>query len=178
MYLSESDVPTLLSHLNASKEIAFIVSNGPHKWIAVETLESLADGRVYCLWHVPSGPLPLFRGAKEAYGEIADPFAGWSEAIPSVDMTRPFFGPADTGVFWLSVRLKSKHWRTGETLVGLSGIEWIGNHYKIVGDAAAPTTERFWKALGRWVKKVAIKVPRCGPQERTQIGRASCRERV
>ncbi|MBI3561172.1 MAG: beta-lactamase family protein [Gammaproteobacteria bacterium] len=102
-YASENDLPTLLLHLNASEEIAFVVSNGPGKWIAVKALESLKDGR-YCLWHVPSGPLPLFRGAKEAPGEITNPFAGWSEEKAGADPTKPYFGAGHPGVFWLNVR--------------------------------------------------------------------------
>jgi hypothetical protein len=163
-YASENDLPSLLSHLNASEEVAFVVSNGSGKWIAVKTLESLTDGR-YCLWHVPSGPLPLFRGAKETPGEIATPFAGWSEARAGADPTKPYFGAGHPGVFWLNVRSKDTHRVSGETLVGLSSFEWIGNHYKSIGSAAKPETEKFWKALGRWIKKFAVKVPRGGPQQ-------------
>jgi hypothetical protein len=53
------------------------------------------------------------------------------------------------------------------TLVGLSSFEWIGNHYKSIGSAVQPETEKSWKALGRWVKKFAVKVPRGGPQQST-----------
>ncbi len=163
MYLSETDVPTLLSHLNASEEIAFIVSNGPSRWIAVRTLGALANGR-HCLWHIPSGPLPLFRGADEVPGEITNPFSGWSEVKAGADPTKPYFGAGHPGVFWLSVYTKNTHSVPGETLIGLSDFGWIGNHYRIIGSAAKPETEKYWKALGRWVKKHAIKVPRGGPQ--------------
>jgi hypothetical protein len=52
-------------------------------------------------------------------------------------------------------------------LVGLSSFEWIGSHYKSIGVVPKPETEKFWKALARWVKKVAVKVPRGGPQQPT-----------
>jgi hypothetical protein len=165
-YASESDLSTLLSHLNASEEIAFVVSNGPGKWVAVQSIELLKDGR-YCLWHVPSGPLPLFRGAKEAPDEITNPFAGWSDARAGFEIIEPFFGAGHPGVFWLNVRCKAKHRVSGEPLVGLSSFEWIGNYFKAVGIAAKPETAKFWKALGRWFKKVTVKVPRGGPQEPT-----------
>lgn len=165
-YASESDWPALLSHLNASEELAFVVSNGPGKWIAVKALESLTYGR-YCLWHVPSGPLPLIRGAKEAAGEITNPFAGWPEERAGADPTKPYFGAGHPGVFWLNIRCKEAHRVSGEALVGLSSFEWIGNHYKSIGVAAKPETEKFWKTLGRWVKKLAVKVPRGGPQQPT-----------
>jgi hypothetical protein len=69
-------------------------------------------------------------------------------------------------VFWLNVRANSVT-REGTPLVGLSSFEWIGNHYKLIGSPAQPETERFWKALQRWAKKVAVKVPRGGPTEAT-----------
>jgi hypothetical protein len=165
-YASESDLPDLLSHLNASEELAFVVSNGPGKWIAVNAVESLQNGR-YCLWHVPSGPLPLFRGAKEAPGEITNPFAGWSEERAGADPTTPYFGAGHPGVFWLNIRSTDTHRVSGEMLVGLSSFEWIGSHYKSIGVVPKPETEKFWKALARWVKKVAVKVPRGGPQQPT-----------
>jgi hypothetical protein len=97
-YASEDDIPALLSHLNTSEKIAFIVSNGPGKWIVVKALESLTDDR-YCLWHITSGPLPLVRGAKEAPGAITNPFAGWTEARGGADLTKQYFGAGHPGVF-------------------------------------------------------------------------------
>lgn len=161
LYATENDLPQILEHLNASPEIAFVVSHGLGKWLAVKSLDSLAPGR-YCLWHVPSGPLPLFRGAHEAPGQIADPFAGWAEAKAGADPSSPYFGPGHPGVFWLNVRANGIT-REGTPLVGLSSFEWIGNHYKVIGSPAQPETERYWKALQRWAKKVAVKVPRGGP---------------
>ena len=166
MYLSESDLPSLQSHLNASEEIAFIVPNGTGKWIAVSSLESLVNGR-YCLWHIPSGPLPLDRGPNEKPGEITNPFAGWVEARTGADTSQPYFGAGHPGVFWLGVYTKQTDRMSGEALVGLSSFGWIGNHYRIIGSAAKPETEKFWKALGRWVKKHAVKIPRGGPQQAT-----------
>ncbi len=167
MYLSESDVPALLAHLNASEEIAFIVSNGPGRWIAVKPRESLAVGS-HCLWHIPSGPLPLFRGANEEPGVITNPFEGWSEVKAGADATRPYFGAGHPGVFWLSIYIWNSHSVPGQMLLGLSSFEWIGNHYRIIGSAAKPETEKYWKGLGRWVKKHAVKVPRGGPQQPTK----------
>jgi len=51
--------------------------------------------------------------------------------------------------------------------VGLSSFEWIGNRYQAISSAAKPETERWWKNLGRWVKKSAIKVPHGGPAAST-----------
>ena len=165
-YASENDSPTLLSHLNTSEEVAFIVSDGPGKWIARKTVDALPDGR-YCLWHIPSGPLPHFRGVKEPPGEITDPFGGWSEERAGADPTQPYFGAGHPGVIWLNIHYKVTDRLSGETLVGLSSFEWIGNHYRSAGVAAKPETEKYWKNLGRWLKKHAVKVPRCGPRQPT-----------
>lgn len=165
-YASQNDLPALLSHLNASEEVAFIVSNGPGQWIAIKTLKALEDGR-YCLWHRPGGALPLFRGAKVTPGEIADPFLGWSEERAGADSTNPYFGAGHPGVFWLNIHCSVTDRLSGEPLVGLSSFEWIGNHYKSVGVISKPETEKYWKNLRRWVETVATKVPRGGPLEPT-----------
>lgn len=165
LYAAERDLAELLAKLNASSEIAFVVPHGPGQWLAVKSLASLVAGR-YCLWHVPSGPLPLFRGASEQPGQIADPFAGWTEVKAGAEPSTPYFGAGHPGVFWLNVRIGTAS-PTEVPSVGLSSFEWIGNHYRIIGSSAQPETERFWRALQRWIKKVAVKVPRGGPSEPT-----------
>lgn len=165
-YASENDIPALLSHLNASEDLAFIVSDGPGKWIAKNAIDALADGR-HCLWHVASGPLPLFRGAKVPPGEIANPLVGWSEVRAGADPTNPYFGAGHPGVFWLNLYSRVTDRVSGESLVGLSSFEWIGNHYKSIGVAAKSETEKYWKSLALWMKTLAVKVPRGGPRQPT-----------
>jgi hypothetical protein len=64
-------------------------------------------------------------------------------------------------VYWLNLRTDPDRLRkTAE--IGLSGFEWIGNHYSQIGKRPDPSTERHWKALRRWVAKVAVKIPRTG----------------
>jgi hypothetical protein len=166
IYAAEADLPALLAYLNASGEIAFLVSNGPGRWIAVETLASLADGR-YCLWHIPSGALPLLGPSNNTPGEVENPFAGWSEARAGADSTQPYFGAGHPGVLWLNIRTRQTHAVPGKSIVGLSSFEWIGNRYMMIGSPAKAETEQFWKALGRWVKEAATKVPRGGPGQGT-----------
>lgn len=108
-------------------------------------------------------PLPLFRGAIEAPGQVANPFEGWFEVKAGADASRPYFSPGHPGVFWLNIRSKNAHRFSG--VVPLSSFEWIGNHYKAIGSVPKRETENYWKALGRWVRKVAKKVPRGGPQD-------------
>jgi hypothetical protein len=166
IYATERDLCQLLAYLNASEEIAFVVSHGQHRWIAVKTLGLLTDGR-HCLWHVPSGPLPLFRGAGEAAGQITDPFAGWHEVKAGADQASPYFGAGHPGIIWLNAHSKDIRRPVDQSIVGLSSFEWVGNYFKIIGRAAQPETEKFWRALGHWVKKVTVKVPRGGPRTST-----------
>lgn len=46
--------------------------------------------------------------------------------------------------------------------IGLSSVGWIGNRYKIIGNAAKPETERFWKMLRKFVASQATQIPRAG----------------
>jgi hypothetical protein len=46
--------------------------------------------------------------------------------------------------------------------IGLSSIGWIGNRYKVIGRAAKPETERFWKRLRKFVACHATQIPRTG----------------
>src|SRR5689334_7614903 len=96
IYAADSDWDLLLGILNADSEIAFVSSDGPGRWRAIKTVARLSVGR-YCLWHVPSGALPIIRPEGQPSGLIEDPFAGWQEE-------QPYFGPGHPGVFWLNVR--------------------------------------------------------------------------
>lgn len=166
MYMDNQDIAEVLSHLNDDGQMAFIVSSGNGGWRAVASLSELRPGR-HCLWHVPSGPLPLFRGAATEPGLVVNPFAGWVEEKPGADPAEPYFGAGHPGVIWLNFRATTTQPLSGQSEIGLSSFEWIGNHYKAVGSAAKPATEAYWNALRRWVKKKAVKVPRGGIAQST-----------
>jgi hypothetical protein len=167
IYAAEKDYSEILEHLNQSNEIAFIVSIGAGKWVAVDSIKEFNPGR-HCIWHVPSGPLPLFKGVDEKSEQIINPFDGWKEIKAGANSSTPYFGAGHPGVIWLNVRSHQTDKLSGIITIGLSSFEWIGNHYKAIGSPANPETEKFWKSLGRWVKKQAIKVPRGGPEQNTQ----------
>jgi len=112
------------------------------------------------LWHRPSGPLPLVGPFKSAVGEVLDPFAGWTEIRSGANAHQPYFGAGHTGVVWWNVKIESKQLPG----LGLSSFEWIGNHYKIIGQPAKPETEAWWKRLRNAVRRLkAVRVPRSGP---------------
>jgi len=86
-----------LGWLNTSEELAFIVTDGPGRWIAVPTIQAIENPRI-CLWHVPSGPLPLLHPQpSQAIGSISDPWAGWEELRAGADSSNPYFGAGTSG---------------------------------------------------------------------------------
>ena len=160
IYIDENDAGLLLDCLNSDAEIAFIVSDGDGRWVARSTLAAPTDER-FCLWHVPSGPLPLVRPGGAVPSVVADPWGGWSELRSGADPTRPYFGPGHPGIIWWNIRTKS--YLTPGAL-GMSSFEWIGNHYRIIGSAADQSTERWWAGLRKLVRKMkARRIPRSGP---------------
>jgi hypothetical protein len=187
MYADENDLEALLAWLNDEQEIAFIVSNGHKKWIARKSLEKMEQGR-YCLWHTPSGLLPLLAANSviqkklEQRGYflwpkssrplprlvtsilgfrrvVRDPWKGWTERLTGADPLVPYFGPGHPGVIWLNVRVEG---RDPPGSLGMSSFEWIGNHYKCIGHAAPESTSKWWRRLKRRVEKIGAKVPRQG----------------
>jgi hypothetical protein len=162
LYIDEIDAAGLGDELNFDPEIAFIVATSPGVWVARRALHGIADGRL-CLWHVPSGPLPLFRGVDRQPGTVADPWAGWTEFKAGADPLVPYFGAGHPGIVWWNVRTRSRRVPGG---IGLSSFEWIGNHYRVLGNAADPRTEAWWAQLRKSVRRwKARRVPRSGPTD-------------
>lgn len=162
MYVLEEDVELLLATL--ADEMAFIVSDGDKRWKATSKPPTVLEPNM-ALWHVPSGPLPLLRSNREeSPGEIADPWAGWEEERTGANPRTPYFGPGHPGVFRLGLRLDG---RRPEEPCGLSSIEWIGNHYAGLGNAAQPETEKRWRKLRRDIAGVARKLPANFPRPPT-----------
>jgi hypothetical protein len=169
MYLLEKDVEFLNDWLNQEEEIAFLVSDGQKRWIAKEEHNILADIGTqlfgdghgflipnfveYELWHVPSGHLPLLDSNED--GKIDNPWLGWTELRTGVNSRIPYFGAGHPGVIHLEIKLPH------DEEIRMSNFGWIGNHYKIIGNGAEPTTEKFWNKLRRMAKKVGTQIPRC-----------------
>jgi hypothetical protein len=156
-YADERDFEQILNFLNEDLQITFIVSAGEKQWIAQKKVDSLKQMR-YCLWHIPSGPLPLIQSdSNKEDSLIIEPWKGWEELCTGEDSSTPYFGAGHPGVFWLNVRLQG---RMSSNSIGLSSFEWIGDHYKIVGDTTQSITKKWWQSLQRWVKSEAQKIPR------------------
>ena len=132
--------------------------------------------RPFHIWHAPSGPLPLLSERRGTPAEqIISPWDGWAERRPGADRRLPYFGAGHPGVMKVTLCLTSERPWEGmkstpqpSSAVGLSTVEWIGNHYRIIGDPAKPETEKFWKRLRRFVGSKSIKIPRVGPLDGPQ----------
>ena len=176
MYLLKEDVEYLNNWLNHEDNIAFLVANGQRKWIARKRHEIISNIGTqpfeqrddffipnfveYNLWHVPSGPLPLLendsegvklkfsKGYSDDVAKISDPWTGWREIRRGANPRIPYFGAGHPGVIHLRIKVSD----TDE--IPMSSFGWIGNHYKIIGNAADQSTEKFWKKLKRMVKKI------------------------
>ena len=160
MYIDNDDLKMIIDWLNQEECIAFIVNDGigveKTKWKAVKSINDYSHNR-YCLWHVPSGPLPLLTEEINFTKTIVNPFEGWEEERTGADDSQPYFGAGHIGIFWLDNSTKTIE---KEKAIGLSCFEWIGNHYRILGYGAPEATEKWWQKLKRWVKKQATLIPR------------------
>jgi len=161
LYADDADFGLIHKWINDEPDLAFIVSDGPGRWRAVARLTELT-GRRICLWHVPSGPLPLLHPhPSDTVDPITDPWSGWQELRAEGHGGRhPYFGAGHPGIFWLNHRPTRL---TNPEVIGLSSFEWIGNHYRIIGRPAEASTEKYWKRLRTWISKQSIKLPRSGP---------------
>lgn len=158
IYATGQDLRNIFTFLNKENEVAFLVSDGPGRWIAKQQLAYESDTR-YCLWHVPSGPLPLVRPNGQAEALVKDPWQGWREERAGADPASPYFGAGHPGIIWLNARAVSNR---KQDAIGLSSFEWIGDWYKTIGNATPEITEKFWERMSRRVKKGASLIPREG----------------
>ena len=165
-YVSGDDTSILLSFLNQSDDVAFIVADGDGRWKAVTSIPKMDFSRL-ALWNIPSGPLPLLRGHNESIGQIDNPWAGWNEERTGSDPTVPYFGAGHPGIIWFNLKPTQQDISTGVLVIGLSSFEWIGNHYRVIGSSASPFTEKLWKSLRKFLREKGTKVPRGGPSQGT-----------
>ena len=180
LYATPADLDMVIQWLNEDDEIAFVMPDGPERWIARKAISCIDRAR-YCLWHVPSGPLPLLGDGGAVIREvrgwlatrmgipmpsrsprrhvddwIADPWKGWRGSI-GANPTQPYFG-SHPGIIWFNAAIQAE-----EQVVPMSGFEWIGNRYKPLGRGATRATEEWWRRLRRRVANAATRVPRGGP---------------
>lgn len=167
IFVDEQDAEILLCWLNDEKDIAFIMSTGPKQWRAVSCVSGLKDGN-YSLWHVPSGPLPLF-GAANSSEIIANPWSGWTELVTGREPTQPYFGPEHPAEIGLSLFSRYQPYSQQERneltvlygqllgdkdLMSCSDFQWMGNRYQV----APRQTHQWGRRLKRWVARKVFRL--------------------
>ena len=163
LYADDEDLGTVSGWLCDDDEVAFIVGNGPECWRAVRGLQTRGDGR-FCLWHVPSGPLPLLPADahSQTISTVADPWKGWRELRAGAVPSEPYFGAGHVGVVWFNANAQGTE---APGSIGMSSFEWIGDHYKIIGHPAPKVTHRWWSRLRGRIRRVAVRIPREGASD-------------
>src|SRR5262245_22888981 len=157
VYALESDLQTIVDHLNEDPDVSFVIPDGPRRWRAVDRIPRIAAGQ-HALWHRPSGALPLVGSSvDEPDTPIGNPDAGWEERLPSAIKGQPFFG-SHPAVVWLHVPAA----RPG--LVPMCAFGWIGNRYRAIGKGAMPAANAWWRRLQRWIGARSRIVRRGGPE--------------
>lgn len=174
IFVDEQDAQGLLQWLNAHRDIAFLVSNGPNQWKAVPTIPEAVDGR-YILWHIPSGPLWHPNDCCEVT-VIKDPFQGWvgpndegMQPLPG-EVSVPCVGD-DPNIFRLDLHARhcpyserelAQHvvryssLRRPKDHLHLSCFQWTGDRYGKAPDSGW----KFWEQLNIWVANKAVRLGR------------------
>lgn len=168
LYLLDSDIDVLNDWLNKDEEVFFIEQVDRNHWKLTKEIHLKKEGyyNQYRLWHLPSGQIPLIRERnplegvpvfeKEQYDYVANPFEPWSGRPCGNLPGLPFFGDDETKVFTLTVHNPDNPLHP----IPISGVEWQGNYYKIIGKGATEAAEKWWKRLRTFAKKNGTQIPR------------------
>jgi len=157
IYALTPDLRTVVDHLNDDSDIAFIISDGPGRWRAVDHVTDLSAGQ-HALWLRAHGPLPLVpESPLDPVAPIADPMAGWNERASASSPGVPFFG-SDPSVVWLQVPQFSE-----QPKVPMSAFGWMGDRYRTAGPPANPEATVWWRQLKQWIRTRTELVKRGGP---------------
>ena len=168
LYLLDSDIDVLNNWLNKDEEVYFVQQVNRSQWKLVKEMQIKKDDyyNKYRLWHLPSGQIPLIRKRDplegfqlletEQYEYVANPFEPWS-GTPCGNLSElPFFGDDESKVFTLTIHNPDNPLHP----IPISGMEWQGNYYKMIGKEATEASEKWWKRLRAFVKKNSIQIPR------------------
>ena len=151
-YMDTSDADALLHRLNGDDDVAFIEYGIGNNFVAVSAVDAIVDGW-YSLWHVRSGPLPVYRKrgwwlwAREVEEWVTDPFNGLINIKTAADGA-PWFGVGHPGVYSLHTYPTARSEPEG---IGMSTIEWAGNHHATPGRIAPECTIEWWDNFKDWI---------------------------
>jgi hypothetical protein len=158
-YMDASDADILFERLNGDVDVAFIEYGIDNNFVAVSAVDACVDGW-YALWHVQSGPLPVYRRrgwlfwAREVEEWVSDPFDGLI-GIKTRHDGAPWFGPGHPGVYSLQTHPQARSVADG---IGMSSMMWVGNHYAIEGRIAPDCTVEWWTDFKNWLGAYTDKI--------------------
>src|SRR5262245_34972740 len=99
------------------------------------------DGGCPCRWTScpfvqACGTLPLLKANRASDQPIPDPFAGWTEEIPSGQAFKPYFGPASPADIRLTLWTRHRPYTSEERKAAREQISyWTGDHdYLVASD--------------------------------------------
>ena len=136
------------------------------RWRAVKTVDALADGD-HALWYRPAGPLPLLKADRASDQTIPDPFAGWTEEVPSGQAFTPYFGSSPAAI---GLKLWTRHrpYTPEERKTVREKISyWMGDHdYLVASDFQHREVSDAWLVrLEHWMSTVAVRLGGSEPQD-------------
>jgi hypothetical protein len=136
------------------------------QWRAVKTVDALADGH-HALWYRPGGPLPLLKVDRASDQPISDPFAGWTEEVPSGQAFRPYFGPSSPADIRLTLWTRHRPYTPEERKTVREQISyWMGDRdYLVASDFQHIAVSDAWLVrLEHWMSTVAVRLGGPDPQ--------------
>jgi hypothetical protein len=137
------------------------------RWRAVKTVDALADGD-HALWYRPAGPLPLLKADRASNQPIPDPFAGWTEEVPSGQAFRPYFGSSWPADIRLALWTRHRPYTPEERKTVREKISyWMGDHdYLVASDFQHRAASDAWLVrLEHWMSTVAVRLGGSEPQD-------------
>jgi hypothetical protein len=142
------------------KILGRLITDHRQQWRAVKTVDALADGD-HALWYRPGGPLPLLKTDGSRDQPIPDPFAGWTEEVPSAQAFRPYFGPSSPADIWLRLSTRHRPYTPEERKTVREKISyWMGNHdYLVASNFQHISPSGAWLVrLEDWMSTVAVRL--------------------
>ena len=130
------------------------------RWRAVKTVNALPDGD-HALWYRPAGPLPLLKADRASDQPIPDPFAGWTEEVPSGQAFKPYFGPSSPADIRLTLWTRHRPYTSEERKTVRERISyWMGDHdYLVASNFQHIAASDAWLVrLEQWMSTVAARL--------------------
>ena len=137
------------------------------QWRAVKTVDALADGD-HALWYRPAGPLPLLKADRTSNQPIPDPFAGWTEEVPSGQAFMPYFGPSSPADIRLKLWTRHRPYTPEERKTVREKISyWMGERdHLVASDFQHIVVSDAWLVrLEHWMNTVAVRLGGPDPQD-------------